>query len=364
MEKRESKKVISNTKAGITLIALIITIIVLLILASITISLVLDTNLIETVASAKEPNQIESIKERLELVKGSMYVDNKGRASIDSYFVSLNKEKIEPYVVTKSEKFTEYLGVVEVDNKYSFLIRFESNIEIEYEGKIEEIDRKEQIIEIKISGNTEQENFPIMLVAEITADGQKLTDGKWVLNKQSESIGIEQELYEENIPDEENINLKIEEIGEYYIHVLTTDKYGRKKETVKGPIVIAENYHQHTDGTQNTTSTTIYSSTALGGCYVAAGHTHNKTKTCSTEKYTYTQKCGAKVKVVSDADGSVYAECTSCGKEWTADGNEPNYCPEAVTKTGTRYNCGSPINTWKMGCGKTEENLEGYSVIY
>ena len=352
-----------NKNKGITLISLVVTIIVLIILAAVSISLVFDTNLIETVVSAKEPNEIESIRERLELAKGSMYVDNKGKSSIDTYFATLNKEKIEPYIVTKSEKFTDYLGVVEVNNKYSFLIKFENNIEIEYEGKIEEIERKEQVIEIKISGDNEQVDLPVILIAEITENGKKVTSGKWILNKESKNIGIEEELYEADIPNE-NINLKIQEIGEYYLHVLTTDKYGRKKETVKGPIVIAENYHQHTDGTQNTTSTTIYSSTALGGCYVAAGHTHNKTKTCSTEKYTYTQKCGAKVKVVSDADGSVYAECTSCGKEWTADGNEPNYCPEAVTKTGTRYNCGSPINTWKMGCGKTEENLEGYSVIY
>ena len=60
---------------GITLVAIVVTIIVLIILAGVSINLVLGDNGIITKAKyAKEQQEMAQIKEKLELVKGNIYI--------------------------------------------------------------------------------------------------------------------------------------------------------------------------------------------------------------------------------------------------------------------------------------------------
>lgn len=322
-------------KNGITLVALIVTIIVLIILSTVTVNLIIDTNLIERVASAKEPNEIESIRERLELVKSSMYVDNKGRSSIDRYLETLEKEKIEPYIVTRTEKMTEEVAIVEVDNKYSYTITFKNNIEIEYEGKLGEFEREEQKIEIVITGENTQANFPIVLEATVTDNEKEVTSGKWILNKESEEIGTQESLYAETINGIENINIELNEADTYYLHVLTTDKYGRKKETIKGPITITAKYHTHKG-----------SSSAVGGCYGNCTGTRNVKCGCYNSEDLYWPSWS----------GSPL--CGKCGhNSWAHDGNDDNYiCPQVVgTETYTYID---------LVCGKNASTIDSYEVSY
>ena len=80
---------------GITLIALVVTIVVLLILAGITISLVFSENgIISKSKNAKEQTEISKVREQLELAKGPEYIEGNGRYNPDSYFERIEAEGI------------------------------------------------------------------------------------------------------------------------------------------------------------------------------------------------------------------------------------------------------------------------------
>ena len=80
---------------GITLIALVVTIIVLLILAGITIGLVFGPNgIINKAHEANENTKIEQVREQLELAKGPEYIEGNGKYNPDSYFERIEAEGI------------------------------------------------------------------------------------------------------------------------------------------------------------------------------------------------------------------------------------------------------------------------------
>ena len=80
---------------GITLIALVVTIVVLLILAGITISLVFGSNgVIKKVQEANENTKIAQVREQLELAKGPEYIEGNGKYNPDSYFERIETEGI------------------------------------------------------------------------------------------------------------------------------------------------------------------------------------------------------------------------------------------------------------------------------
>ena len=88
----------NNIKAnqkGITLIALVVTIVVLLVLAGITISLVFSENgVINKAQEANENTQIAQVREQLELAKGPEYIEGNGKYNPDSYFKRIEAEGI------------------------------------------------------------------------------------------------------------------------------------------------------------------------------------------------------------------------------------------------------------------------------
>ena len=89
-------------KRGITLIALVVTIVVLLILAGITISLVFGPNgVIKKAQEADENTKIAQVREKLELAKGPEYIEGNGQYDPDSYFQRIEDEKI----INDSTKF-------------------------------------------------------------------------------------------------------------------------------------------------------------------------------------------------------------------------------------------------------------------
>ena len=86
---------ITSKTSGITLIALVVTIVVLLILAGITISLVFSENgIISKSKNAKEQTEISKVREQLELAKGPEYIEGNGRYNPDSYFERIEAEGI------------------------------------------------------------------------------------------------------------------------------------------------------------------------------------------------------------------------------------------------------------------------------
>lgn len=178
------------------------------------------------------------------------------------------------------------------------------------------------------------------------------------------------------------------------------------------------NYHKHTPYNQDV----VYSYTNPGGCYIAAGHTHDKDGTCSREEIwrhecdsgcinnSYveyrndncaTKTCGGSMYYLDShcySDGCDWhspmgmheccvrrVKCSSCGniaRSQVAHGNSHNlpttcsasvrYCSgHAAVKIdhsdnqilqSSNYNCDGAVNTWILGCGKDENTIESTQV--
>ena len=90
-----NNQMVSKRENGITLIALVVTIVVLLILAGITISLVFGSNgVIKKAQEANENTKIAQVREQLELAKGPEYIEGNGKYNPDSYFERIETEGI------------------------------------------------------------------------------------------------------------------------------------------------------------------------------------------------------------------------------------------------------------------------------
>lgn len=319
---------------GITLIVLIITIILMLILVGIVLQLALGENgLISISKQAKEGYKISTITERLELIKSNMYSENEGLGNIDKYLICLNKEKLEPYKVTKEEKVLEDTAIVEVDNKYVYIVKINDNSEISYIDKIEE----DPNIEIEISGEIVQTTLPIKLNLKININ----KDGKYIINKEEKEIGKQEILYTEEIKNEQKI--EIGQLGNYYIHILTSNKYGQKEEIIKPIAKVSEEKHTHTG-----------SNIAGGGCYTnpiySSSHTHTTACVYWMEAnigQTIICPIGHYVGVGWGANRKTYY-CGTCysNKNWI--------CGKSTEQT---------IQGYSLGCGKSEADIM-YKIEY
>ena len=121
---------------GITLIALVITIIVLIILTGVSIALLLGENgLILKAKEAKYVMDVAKAQEKLELIKGSAQIE-KQRINLDDYLEELEKVK-EINKVDDIERIDNINAEVIVDGKYKFVIKDEENgdVKIIYQGE-------------------------------------------------------------------------------------------------------------------------------------------------------------------------------------------------------------------------------------
>ena len=92
MKKQKTRKF--NTNKGITLIALVITIIVMLILVAVTISMAVNGGLFEYAGKATGDTN-NAIREEQQLASGKVTIDNKVYNSIDEYLNRNNKTEPE-----------------------------------------------------------------------------------------------------------------------------------------------------------------------------------------------------------------------------------------------------------------------------
>ncbi len=138
-------------------------------------------------------------------------------------------------------------------------------------------------------------------------------------------------------------------------------------------ISISYKYHEHIDDNGNIrTSTTIYSTTPIGGCYVAAGHTHNKTGTCGMTETGYLHWHGKETDSMSDGTGGhgtywTASPCTVCGyqpNDYTTGWTPPDEHSYTEVHCTPGYTCGYPTNTYKIGCGKTVDTIEEATIIF
>lgn len=71
--------------------------------------------------------------------------------------------------------------------------------------------------------------------------GVNISECKWIYNTNPEDIGTDLSDYSEEFKnDTEDLTLKATTIGDYYLHILTVDNVGNKKETKSNKIIVEE----------------------------------------------------------------------------------------------------------------------------
>mgnify|MGYP005780391817 CR=1 FL=1 len=178
--------------------ALVITIVILIILATVAISYVFGENgLITRAQQAKEQTEIASLIERMELAEGSAYIDGKGIIDPDNYFDLLESDGIilsteEPDVIDNED------GTYQITTEEGYVFEITllpdkenpTNIEVEYIGK--ENNLGPRIREIRITGRTT--NSVSIEVETRNAEGASYTysykeagTGEWIEAETSEN---------------------------------------------------------------------------------------------------------------------------------------------------------------------------------
>ena len=149
---------------GITLIALVVTIVVLLILAGITISLVFGQNgVIKKAQDSKEETAIGEMREKLEMAKVPVYADGKGSYKVQDYWDRIESEGL----ITDQE-------VDKIDNG---------------DGTYEVTTPPGYVFEITVEPN--EEIADNIIIGECIGKGENLNIGLRVVNKTTNSIEVE-----------------------------------------------------------------------------------------------------------------------------------------------------------------------------
>lgn len=119
-------------------------------------------------------------------------------------------------------------------------------------------------------------------------------------------------------------------------------------------------YHVHRNGEgEEVSQLTVYDTKTQGGCYVAAGHTHNKGGVTCDGPHNTIEARGTSTDP-SYPDRTVYkAVCTNCGADQTQMDSLRTRCSACQG-----YKCNKkPVNTWKIGCGKDIGDIESVIII-
>ena len=123
---------------GITLIALVITIVVLIILATVTISFVFgEDGLIARAEQAAEMTEAQNILEQMELAKAEVAMENGGKVDVDDFFNKLEENGVIGSVENDVVDNGDGSYTITTDDGYEFEITVtpDGEIEMEYSGK-------------------------------------------------------------------------------------------------------------------------------------------------------------------------------------------------------------------------------------
>ena len=171
IEKNRNTKQRLKQAKGITLIALVITIVILIILATVTISFVLGENgIIARAEQAAEMTETQNILEQMELAKAEVAMENGGKVNVDDFFNKLEENGVIGSVENDVVDNGDGSYTITTDDGYEFEVTVtpEEEIEIEYTGKGE----SPRISNVNI---TKTSNSVIIEVETKNAEGGKFT---------------------------------------------------------------------------------------------------------------------------------------------------------------------------------------------
>ncbi|MFR2534754.1 MAG: hypothetical protein ACLS95_05960 [Clostridia bacterium] len=144
---------------------------------------------------------------------------------------------------------------------------------------------EEAIMELSGAGTvTSNPSVKIKVTHTDKQSGVEVVKSKWVYNTNSNAIGESEASYTGGYfnSNGQEITLSMSGEGTYYLHVLTIDKAGNKRETISKAVSMVANKHSHTGSSSSgggCYTTPVYhkhaGNTAGGGCYTkAVYHTH------------------------------------------------------------------------------------------
>lgn len=213
---QQSKRNILIKQRGITLIALIITIIVLLILSGITISIAISGGLISKAKNSAETHEMAQLKERATIKEQEIMVSN----------INYNWKTILEGVQTEFENSTRMGNIITIENeKYDIRINEDYSVEIAKHGELQNtyIPRDavlEWIITSKYTGIHMLENNTYEYITETYTKEEK-----WNIIK--EELEEEASLY--NSIDEYTEKPLIDNTNTYYFSISTRSNLEIKK---------------------------------------------------------------------------------------------------------------------------------------
>ncbi len=140
---------------------------------------------------------------------------------------------------------------------------------------------------------------------------------------------------------------------------------------------IVYEYHHHADKDGNlypNDSEVLYTVTEPGGCFVASGHTHDKTDVCPvTESISWKEGCNDKGWAPRNhaagynPDGSTIWACRVCGSTNPHGAGLGGWCKDTGAHAQITHvkNCGNqPVNTYKIGCHRRENEIVSATVEF
>ena len=276
--KEKNKREPNNRKKqmGITLISLVITIIILILLASISIEILIgDSGIIRKAKEAKEEIGL---------------AQNKEEKAIEKLTNRINDEKFE-----------------------------EAKTYIEINGENIQYTTPSIYAKIILQANTEV----------------SIADCKWTVNHSKNAINEEE--YKNNFKDNpETVKITLEE-GTTYIHVLTVTEEGDKVETISNPIRVIQNKHKHTEACKKEVTINATCSISLGSIPDDRWEDHgcgSKGQTRHWKRYHNHAACGAGSILVD------HFICTKCGNNWIENDPFRGADSHTYTKKEIQITCG------------------------
>ena len=275
---KDNSKAYCKKAQGITLIALVVTIVVLLILAGITIGLVFGPNGVVKKAqeAANKTNEAvineqaqmndvtSTIENMLNGVGGSSETPEEPlpEGAVQFSPVEWEDGKASTVITTSEEGYTlQYqIGGIEeekwIDTTNEYEItgltlgqtvygRLFNGTEGSKTADITVEDLIKPSAQISLSGTSVETTGSITAIVTFTDNesGLNITGSKWVYNTNAGAIGEDAGNYANSFTNNNNpqtITLNSGTAGTYYLHVLTVDNAGNKKETISGAITVTQ----------------------------------------------------------------------------------------------------------------------------
>ena len=231
---------------GITLIALIMSIIILILLAGVTIGLVVGENgLIAKVKLAVEMHELEAEKERLEVIKQTVAINNEGTVTVDKYIDKLIDLGITTLDNVTDNKDESKQLITDKGFDVNVKPRGENDIIVTINGRAEggkdDIVPTKAIIQLTSTTFNTGESITATITHQDEDSGVNIEKCRWGLTTSDQPIGVEEESQYTGgnftcSPQDVIITASLP--GNYYLHVLTVDKAGNKIETVSEVITV------------------------------------------------------------------------------------------------------------------------------